>query len=79
MHQSAAALCQLLRLSTSALWMYHLRVSGLMARRPRKSKGTSGDGCDPKSLRCTGMRSTRRHPSSALSSGGRDQNADELQ
>ncbi len=79
MHQSAAALCQLLRLSTSALCRYHLRVSGLIARYPRKSNGTSWDGGDLKSRRLTGTRRTRRHPSSALSSGGSDQNAEELQ
>lgn len=78
-HQSAAALCQHLRVSVSARWMYHLLVSGLMWTMPLTLYGMSLLSHPSRSERRTGMRRTMRLPRRVLSFSGRDQNATELQ
>lgn len=78
-HQSAATLCHSLRVSVSAFWMYHLRVSLLIDSLPLKSKGTMAGGSFPRSERWTGILRTSRHPMRSLSSFGSAQNASDLQ
>lgn len=78
-HQSAAALCQSLRLPTSARCRYHLLVSGFIASLPLMSNGIRGEGSSRKSFLWTGTRSTSMHPSASRSFCGRAQNTAELQ
>ncbi|MDO5853374.1 MAG: hypothetical protein Q4Q62_04840 [Thermoplasmata archaeon] len=63
----------------SALWMYHLRVSGFRDMQPLKSKGTMDGGSLSKSPLVTGVLRTSRQPMSVRISSGRAQKDAELQ